>query len=67
MIEGAYIDKPALDRKVRDFSATLRAAEVGLFFYARHGLQVAGQNYLLPIDAKAEGANALDWRWFAST
>jgi Caspase domain len=34
---------------------------VSLFFYAGHGLQVAGQNYLMPIDAKAETADALDW------
>ena len=32
-----------------------------MFFYAGHGLQVAGQNYLVPIDAKAESEDALDW------
>jgi uncharacterized caspase-like protein len=32
-----------------------------LFFYAGHGLQVAGHNYLVPIDAKAESEDALDW------
>jgi len=32
-----------------------------LFFYAGHGLQVAGQNYLVPIDAQAETAAALDF------
>src|SRR5215470_11176379 len=61
VIDGFDLDKVAFERKVRDFSVALREAEVGLFFYAGHGLQVAGQNYLVPIDAKAETADALDW------
>src|SRR5262249_15865448 len=60
VIDGFDLDKVAFERKVRDFTVALRAAEVGLFFYAGHGLQVAGQNYLVPIDAKAENADALD-------
>ena len=61
VIEGIDLDKPAFDRKVRDFATTLKQAEAGVFFYAGHGLQVAGQNYLVPIDAKAEGIEALDF------
>jgi flagellar biosynthesis GTPase FlhF len=61
VIEGLDLDKVAFDRKVRDFAVALKSADVGIFFYAGHGLQVAGQNYLVPIDAKAEGAEALDF------
>ena len=61
VIEGFDLDKPAFDRKVRDFATTLKQAEAGVFFYAGHGLQVAGHNYLVPIDAKAEGIEALDF------
>jgi len=61
VIDGFDLDKTAFERRVRDFSVALRNAEVGLFFYAGHGLQVAGHNYLVPIDAKAETADALDW------
>ena len=61
VIDGFDLDKTAFERKVRDFSVALRTAEVGLFFYAGHGLQVGGQNYLVPVDAKAETADALDW------
>src|SRR5262245_6357382 len=39
VIEGFDLDKTALERKVREFSTALNAAEVGLFFYAGHGLQ----------------------------
>jgi hypothetical protein len=34
---------------------------VGVFFYAGHGLQVAGENYLVPIDAKGETADSIDF------
>jgi hypothetical protein len=61
VIDGYDLDKAALDRKIRDFATTLQGADVGLFFYAGHGLQVAGQNYLVPTDAQAETASALDF------
>src|SRR5262245_5780125 len=61
VIDGFDLDKVSFERKVRDFSVALRTAEVGLFFYAGHGMQVAGQNYLVPVDAKAETNDALDW------
>ena len=61
VIEGYNLDKLSFDRKVRDFAAALSGAEVGVFFYAGHGLQVAGQNFLVPVDAKAEGGEALDF------
>jgi hypothetical protein len=39
----------------------LQNAEAGLFFFAGHGLQVAGQNYLIPVDAALTSAVALDF------
>ena len=61
VIEGYDLDKSSFDRTVRDFAVALKGADVGVFFYAGHGLQVAGQNYLVPIDATAEGAEAIDF------
>ena len=60
VIDGLDLDKAAFDRRVRDFAAALKGTEAGVFFYAGHGLQVSGQNYLVPVDAKAEEAAALD-------
>src|SRR5262245_36068685 len=37
VIEGFDLDKAAFDRKVREFSAALKGADAGLFFYAGHG------------------------------
>ena len=61
VIEGFDLDKASFDRTVRDFANTLSGANVGVFFYAGHGLQVAGQNYLVPVDAKLSTGAALDW------
>lgn len=61
VLVGLDLGKAAFDRKIRDFSAALHGAEVGLFFYAGHGLQVANQNYLVPIDAALTTADALDF------
>jgi uncharacterized caspase-like protein len=60
VIEGFDLDKAGLDGKIREFTQHLRGASVGAFFYAGHGLHVAGQNYLVPVDAQLAGAPALD-------
>ena len=61
VIEGFDLDKTAFDRKVREFVTALTAAEAGLFFYAGHGLQVGGQNYLMPVDAELTTAASLEF------
>ena len=47
-------DKAALEAAVSQFGNDLRAAgteATGLFYFAGHGLQSFGRNYLLPVDA----------------
>jgi len=39
---------------IKRFSASLEGADVALFFYAGHGIQVAGENYLVPSDANLQ-------------
>lgn len=48
------LDKSAFEKAVRDFGTALRRADVGVFYYAGHGVQVDGQNYLVPVDANPE-------------
>ena len=36
---------------VQAFGAQLQGADVGLFYYAGHGIQVRGANYLVPVGA----------------
>jgi hypothetical protein len=61
VVEGIDLDKAATDRTILAFAEKLTGAEVGLFFYAGHGMQVGGQNYLVPTDAKLATASAIDF------
>lgn len=51
--DGAQLnlDKQAFEKVVQEFGAKLQGADVALFYYAGHGLQMRGVNYLVPIDA----------------
>ena len=39
-------------RAVREFVAIARGAETAVMYFAGHGIEVAGTNYLIPVDAK---------------
>ena len=46
--------KRAMVEAISEFGRKLARADVGLFFYAGHGMQVRGRNYLIPIGARVE-------------
>jgi len=39
---------------IREFGDRIRAGGVGVFYYAGHGMQIKGRNYLIPVDATIE-------------
>ncbi|MGA7807280.1 caspase family protein, partial [Bradyrhizobium sp.] len=45
------LDKSAMDSAVQNFGRQVQGADVALFYYAGHGVQVAGANYLVPVNA----------------
>ncbi|HKU09194.1 MAG TPA: caspase family protein [Bradyrhizobium sp.] len=49
-------DLPASEtrRVLRDFADRARDADIAVVYYAGHGIEVDGGNYLIPIDAKLE-------------
>ena len=61
VIVGQDLDKSGFDGKIRDFARALDGADVALFFYAGHGLQVGGRNFLVPIDASMQKERDLDF------
>jgi uncharacterized caspase-like protein len=61
VILGIDLDKRGMDGKILEFANALFGAETGVFHYSGHGLQVAGVNYLVPVDAKLETPAALDF------
>ncbi|MCP4702882.1 MAG: hypothetical protein GY862_39380, partial [Gammaproteobacteria bacterium] len=46
------IGRMEMGKAVQTFGRRLQRGGVGLFFFAGHGLQFRGQNYLVPIDAQ---------------
>jgi uncharacterized caspase-like protein len=40
-----------MTRAVSQFGQALKPGSVGLFYYAGHGMQVRGRNFLIPVDA----------------
>ena len=48
-------------RALRDFFAVAKGADIAVVFFAGHGIQIADQNYLIPVDAKlAQDYDAMD-------
>lgn len=41
-------------RALLDFDTVLRTADVGLFYFAGHAVQVGGRNFMLPVDTKLQ-------------
>lgn len=49
----------ALIEALRDFSVRSTNGDVRLLFYAGHGMQVRGRNYLLPVDTEPQGEDEI--------
>ena len=56
------LDKTAFDAAVRDFGQQVQGADVALFYYSGHGLQVDGRNWLVPLDANPTRVQDLDFQ-----
>lgn len=54
VLGGTDLDRRTLVEQLIRFGRAAGDADVALFFYAGHGIQVGGQNYLVPVDAMVE-------------
>lgn len=61
VIEGIDLTNAEMQVRLKTFSREMEGADVGLFYYAGHGMQVAGENYLIPIDANPKRERDLDF------
>jgi hypothetical protein len=48
---GVNINQREMKRLIREFGKRLKGGGAGLFYYAGHGVQMAGRNYLIPVEA----------------
>ena len=62
VIEGSDLDKAGMTKLLDQFTEAAYDADIALVFYAGHGLQVDGRNYLVPVDAELEKAAQLQTR-----
>ena len=57
---GFDLDYATMKSRVTEFSRRAHGAEVALFFFAGHGMQVDGVNYLVPTDARLGAKSTVD-------
>lgn len=48
------VDQRGMLSALREFGDLLRAGGTGLFYYAGHGMQIKGRNYLIPVGASID-------------
>jgi uncharacterized caspase-like protein len=51
-----------MDEAVREFGRRLERAHAGLFYYAGHGMQIKGRNFLIPVGAHFEHEDEVAYR-----
>jgi hypothetical protein len=54
VIHRENVNRSDMRAAVREFSKKIRQGGVGLFYFAGHGIQVDGSNFLIPVDANIE-------------
>lgn len=57
---GENLDKAGLEKTVREFLQTLNDGDVALFYYSGHAVQVAGENFIIPVDANLTSSYDLE-------
>ncbi|MCR9285561.1 MAG: caspase domain-containing protein, partial [Rhodobacteraceae bacterium] len=61
VVTGLDLSLRDMRQTVREFIKKLDNADLALFFYAGHGIQVNGENYLVPVDAELSTHLDLDF------
>jgi formylglycine-generating enzyme required for sulfatase activity len=59
VLVGENLGQKPMQRVIFEFGQKLGGDSVGLFFYAGHGMQVKGRNYLIPVDAVIQSEAAV--------
>ena len=57
--EGTDLDRTAMQATIRDFLRDAARSQVAVVYYAGHGVQVDGRNYLVPIDIEFRAGSGM--------
>ena len=55
--EGIDLDRAAMQKATRDFLREAARAQVAVVYYAGHGMQIDGRNYLIPVDVELKAGS----------
>lgn len=58
-------DKKSMEAAAIEFTTKIPSYNVSLFYYAGHGVQLGGENYLLPVDAKLDSKASTKYEGFS--
>lgn len=61
VLEYTNANQKLIKKAIDEFGEKLKSYVVGLFFYAGHGIQVKGSNYLVPVDANLKSENDVEY------
>ena len=59
VMKGENLGQRDMNRLVARFGERLAGHDVGMFFFAGHGIQIRGKNYLVPVDAQISSENSV--------
>ncbi|MFZ2155840.1 MAG: caspase family protein [Bradyrhizobium sp.] len=57
--EGIDLDRAAMQKTTRDFLREAARAQVAVVYYAGHGVQIDGRNYLVPVDVSLRAGTSM--------
>jgi TPR repeat protein len=56
----------SLDAAITQFASRLQAGDVALFYYSGHGMEVRGENYLLPVNFDAQFESQVKFKAYSA-
>ena len=59
--EYRNLDQVQMKKAIDDFGLHLKGNDIGLFYYAGHGIQAKGYNYLIPVDAQLKTEEQVEY------
>lgn len=60
-VQGLNLDRRGMNQTISDFTARLETGDTAFVFFAGHGVEIDGENYLLPTDIVTPGSGQSDF------
>ncbi len=61
MLRENVSNQTEMKRVIREFGQKLKDYDIGLFYYAGHGIQVKGYNFLVPVNARISSEEEVEY------